>query len=114
TRQNEEMGSTELLLSSRVGRYAPLTAVLLVAFVANMLLGVAMMTIYSTSDMLAVDGNVLFGVAQAGIGMTTAALAAIGVQLFTNTRVTTVFLSLGVAVMYFMRGFGDGLARVAD
>lgn len=114
TRQNEEAGSMELLQSARVGRYAPLSAVLLVALVVNLLLGAAMAALYSMSDTLPDEGNVLFGLAQAGVGMSFAAFAAVGVQLFTNTRITTVFLSLGVAVMFFARAFGDGLAKTVD
>lgn len=114
TRQNEEMGSTELLLSGRVDRYAPLTATLLIAVALNVLIGVGMAAVLMTSDVLSVDGNILFGIAQGSVGMTTAAFAALGVQLFTNTRVTTVFLSLGIAVMFFVRAFGDGLAKTVD
>ena len=114
TRANEETGSMELIQSARVGRFAPLGAALIIALGTNIIVAVGIATVFNASGDLPTEGNWLFGIAQGAIGMSMAALGAIAVQLFSSARVTSVFLSLSIGVMYLLRALGDGFARTVD
>ena len=106
TRGEEETGRTELLDSCVVGRYAGLTAALILAFGASILTG-----LIGTVGLLGADvppaGSVAFGAALAASGLVFAAVAAVAAQLSTSARTARgiSFAVLGAA--FALRAVGD-------
>ncbi|MGW0809051.1 ABC transporter permease [Nonomuraea sp. NPDC002799] len=112
TRQNEENGRGELLGAGSVGRYAGLTAALVVVAGANLLLG-ATLTGTLLGAGLAADGALAFGAATAACGLAFAGLAAVAAQLFQSGRAANAFAATAVGVSYLIRGVGDALGERA-
>ncbi|MEI6252008.1 MAG: ABC transporter permease [Mycobacteriaceae bacterium] len=106
TRGDEESGRTELLDSTVVGRYAALTAALLLAFGASAATG-----LIGTAGLLRTDvpaaGSVAFGAALTGSGLVFAAVAAVAAQLSASARTARgiAFAALGSA--FGLRAIGD-------
>jgi ABC-2 type transport system permease protein len=106
TRAEEESGRTELLDSTVVGRYAGLTAALLVAFGASIATG-----LIGTVGLLGTDvprgGSIAFGLALAASGIVFTAVAAVAAQLSTSARTARgiAFAVLGTA--FALRAVGD-------
>ncbi|MCB0931850.1 MAG: ABC transporter permease [Mycobacterium sp.] len=106
TRGDEETGRTELLDSTVVGRYAGLTAALLLAGGASLLTG-----LIGTAGLLGTDlpaaGSVAFGSALAASGLVFAAVAAVCAQLTSAARTARglAFAILGAAFAF--RAIGD-------
>lgn len=106
TRTEEETGRLELLGATVVGRYAPLTAALLVAVGANVVLGVlAGLGMISTG--LPTDGSFAFGAAWAGVGIAFAAIAAVVAQLTRSARTAIGIGAAVVGIVYVLRAVGD-------
>lgn len=106
TRVDEEQGRTELVLSTAVGRHAPMSAVLLVALAANAVMGVLVGAVL-TSYGVPVTGSYVFGASLAAFGLVVAAVAAVAVQASVHARAAT-----GVAVTFIgaatvIRAAGD-------
>ncbi|MFZ1360542.1 MAG: hypothetical protein WAS27_00715 [Candidatus Saccharimonadales bacterium] len=109
TRQNEEMGAQELLLSGHVHRTTNLVAVLLVAVATNTVLAVSIgagMAAVGAGEWGA-ESAWLYGVAFGVFGVVWAAIAALVVQLFENTRSATGMLASLIGVAFVVRGVGD-------
>jgi ABC-2 type transport system permease protein len=109
TRAEEEQGRIELLGATVVGRFAPLTAALIVSAGASLVLGLfgALAMIFSG---LPPDGSAAFGLAWACVGIAFAAIAAVLAQL---TRSAHTAIGLGAAVLgvaYVLRAVGDTAA----
>ncbi|TDH52488.1 ABC transporter permease [Mycobacterium talmoniae] len=106
TRADEETGRTELIDSTVVGRYAILTAALLVGFGASLATGVIGAAGLLTTD-VAASGSLAFGAALAGSGLVFTAVAAVAAQLSPSARVArgTAFSVLGAA--FTLRAVGD-------
>src|ERR1700735_3385015 len=86
TRADEETGRAELLDSTAVGRYASLTAALLLSFGASVTTGaIGAAGLLGTS--VPPDGSLAFGAALAGSGLVFTAGAAVGAQLSGSGRV---------------------------
>ncbi len=106
TRGDEETGRTELIDSTAVGRYASLTAALLLSFGASIATGAI-----GATGLLATDvprgGSLAFGAALAGSGLVFTAVAAVAAQLSPSARVArgTAFAVLGAA--FTLRAIGD-------
>ncbi len=112
TRKNEELGRAELLGASVVGRQATLTAVLLIAFVANLLCAL-LLYIIATSNGLPSSGAVLYGVGVGASGMFFAVMAAVMAQLFQSARAAN-SASVGVfGIALLIRGTGDATGSLA-
>jgi ABC-2 type transport system permease protein len=116
TRQSEETGAMEMLLSTRASRFAPLAAVGSVAIVMN-----GIMAILIGGGMLALrsdwgDGSVwLYSASFAAFGIAWAAVAALCAQLFESARTTNAVLAIAIGVAFVLRGVGDFLStRSAD
>jgi ABC-2 type transport system permease protein len=112
TRAEEETGRAELVGSAVVGRHAPLTAALVVALGANLLLGVAA-TVVLAAYGLPVTGSLAAGAALAGVGVTFAAVAAVTAQIASSQRGAN---GLGIAVLgaaFLLRALGDAFGSVA-
>jgi ABC-2 type transport system permease protein len=106
TRTEEETGRLELLGATVVGRSAPLTAALLVAVGANVVLGVlAALGMISTG--LPAGGSFAFGTAWAGVGIAFAAIAAVVAQLTRGARTAIGIGTAVVGIVYTLRAVGD-------
>jgi ABC-2 type transport system permease protein len=106
TRAEEECGRAELLDSTAVGRYASLTAALLLTFGASIATGLIGIAGLLTTD-VPQAGSVAFGLALAGSGLVFSAVAAVGAQLSTEARTARgiAFSVLGAA--FALRAVGD-------
>ena len=106
TRAEEETGRAELLDSTAVGRYAGLTAALLLAFGASVATGLIGIACLLTTD-AEPSGSVAFGLALAGSGLVFSSVAAVAAQLSTNARTARgiAFAVLGAA--FALRAVGD-------
>ena len=113
TRREEEAGRLELLLSSRMGRQAPLVAAVLLALGALAVLG-ALTTATFIAAGAETSGSLLYGVDLFTFGAIWVGLTAVLAQAFGHTRsVWGVGLALVVASI-IVRGIGavDGTAAV--
>ena len=106
TRAEEETGRTELLDSTAVGRYASLTAALILTFGASVAIGLIGAAGLLTTD-VPPSGSVAFGLALAGSGLVFSAVGAVAAQLSTTARTARglAFGALGVA--FALRAVGD-------
>jgi ABC-2 type transport system permease protein len=106
TRTEEEAGRLELISAGVVGRYAPLSAALIVGFGASALLGL-LTTAALTASGLGWAGGVSFGLGWAMSGVVFTTVAGITAQLTVSPRTA---VGLGMAVIglaYVMRAVGD-------
>ncbi|QCQ93115.1 ABC transporter permease [Rhodococcus sp. SGAir0479] len=106
TRTEEETGRTELLESTAVGRYASLTAALLVAAT-----GAVVSAVVGTLGLSAIglggSGATAFGAAVLAAGAVFIGVAAVAAQVSTSARLAR-GLSFGVlAVAFLLRAVGD-------
>lgn len=110
TRADEETGRAELIDSTCVGRYASLTAALLLACGASALTGAV-----GTAGLLTLDiparGSIAFGLALTCSGLVFAAVAAVAAQLSPSARFArgAAFSVLGAA--FTLRAVGDAGSR---
>ncbi|PZG21165.1 anibiotic ABC transporter [Micromonospora craterilacus] len=114
TRQNEETGRAELLGASAVGRYALLTAALVVVVGAN-LLAAALLALAFVGTGLPVAGSLAAGAAIAGVGVAFTGIAAVAAQLSVTSRGANALAAATVGVAFLLRAAGDVLGeRGAD
>ncbi|MFI1911710.1 ABC transporter permease [Nocardia sp. NPDC020380] len=106
TRAEEETGREELVASTRVGRFAGLTATLLLVYGACLLIGLLAFVSLAKSDVPAA-GSLAFGLALAGSGAVYASVAAVAAQLSTGARVARGIAFAVLAVTYTLRAIGD-------
>ena len=106
TRADEETGRTELVESTAVGRYAALTAALLLSFGASIATGVIGTAGLLTTE-VAPGGSLAFGAALACSGLVFTAVAAVAAQLSPSARFArgAAFAALGAA--FTLRAVGD-------
>ena len=106
TRAEEETGRAELIGSTSVGRYANLTAALILAFGASIVTGAIAAASLSTAPVPR-SGSVAFGLALACSGLAFSAVAAVAAQLSTSARISRgmAFAILGLA--FTLRAVGD-------
>lgn len=109
TRNEEETGRAELVRSSRVGRHATTTAVLVVTVGANLVLAVLLgWSLGSLGvETIGLSSSMLFGVALASVGVVFAAVATVTVQLNEHSRGASGLAGLAFAVAYLLRAAGD-------
>jgi ABC-2 type transport system permease protein len=110
TRADEESGRTELIGSTAVGRYAGLTAALLLTGGASILTG-----LICTAGLLPVGvpaaGSVAFGLALACTGLVFTAVTAVAVQLSSSARVARGIAFAALATSFTLRAVGDAGSR---
>lgn len=110
TRADEEAGRTELLDSTAVGRFAGLTAALLLAAGGSLLTG-----FISTAGLLMLDipaaGSVAFGLALACSGLVFTAAAGMAAQLSPSARFARGAAFSMLAAAFSLRAVGDAGAR---
>ncbi len=106
TRADEETGRLELVGSAAVGRHAALTAGLLVALSANVLLAL-LISAGLTALGLPAAGSISLALAIAGCGLVFTAVAAVTAQI-ANTARSARGVAIGVlGVIYLLRAVGD-------
>ncbi|GAB4588611.1 ABC transporter permease [Nocardia sp. IFM 10818] len=106
TRAEEETGRGELVAATRIGRFAGLTAALVMG------LGGALATgLLGTLSLLGTDvprsGSLAFGLALAGSGAVFAAVAAVAAQVSTSARTARGIAFAVLAATYTLRAIGD-------
>lgn len=106
TRGEEESGRDELLRAGVVGRRAPMTAALVVAAIANVLVG-ALVALSLISVPLAVADSVALGVGVTLCGLVFTGVALVAAQLTAGTRTMYGLTGLGLAASYALRAVGD-------
>lgn len=114
TRAEEETGRAELLGSAVVGRHARLTAALLLAFGANVVLGVAAAVAIAAPSGFGWSGALAEGMAAAGIGWVFAGIAAIGAQVFSTARGANAVAAGALGAAFLLRAVGDLTGEVTD
>ena len=106
TRADEETGRSELIDSTAVGRYASLSAALLLAGGASILTGVI-----GTAGLLTLDvpaaGSLAFGAALACTGLVFTAVAAVAAQLSSSARFGRGAAFGVLATAFTLRAVGD-------
>lgn len=103
TRLEEEDGRTELVLAGVVGRFAPLTAAMLTALVANTALIVAGTAALAGTGFDAA-GSLLLLSGFAAVGMVFAAVAALTSQLTEHARAATGWAGAVLGAAFVVRG----------
>ncbi|MEV4051465.1 ABC transporter permease [Amycolatopsis sp. NPDC049688] len=106
TRAEEDTGRAELLASAVVGRYAALTASLLVAGGASVLTGL-IQAVTMIGAGLPAAGSLAFGAAEALTGLVFTAVAAVAVQLAEYSRTANGIGTAVVGAAFLLRGAGD-------
>ncbi len=106
TRADEETGRAELLDSTAVGRYASLTAALLLSFGASVLTGaIGAGGLLTTS--VPWGGSLAFGAALACSGLVFTAVAAVAAQLSPSARFARGAAFTALATAFTLRAVGD-------
>ena len=106
TRADEETGRTELIDSTAVGRYASLTAALLLASGASILTGLVGFAGLLTADVPAA-GSLAFGLALACSGLVFTAVAGVAAQLSPSARFARGAAFAALALAFTLRAVGD-------
>ena len=106
TRGDEEAGRLELLRAGVVGRYAPVTAAMLVVAGALLATGLAVATGLMALGYEAA-GSLAVGLSMAACGVVFAALAGLTAQLTENARAASGLAIASFAVAFFVRVAGD-------
>jgi ABC-2 type transport system permease protein len=110
TRADEESGRSELLDSTVVGRYASLTAAVLLAAGASVLTGVI-----GVAGLLMLDipatGSLAFGLALTGTGLLFTAVAAVTAQVSPSARFARGAAFSVLAAAFTLRAVGDATSK---
>lgn len=104
TREEEETGRQEMLSAAVVGRRAPLTAALLAALTANVLVALLITGGLAGRD---TDGALALGLGIGATGMQFAALAAIAAQLTESARLAKGLTGATIGAAFLLRAAGD-------
>jgi ABC-2 type transport system permease protein len=109
TRAEEDSGRAELVRATVVGRHAPLTAALVAALAANLLLGAAIALSHGALGLSGMtwSGSWLYGAAHAAVGVTFAAVAAVTAQVMEHPRGASGAASAVLGAAYVARAVGD-------
>lgn len=106
TRAEEETGRLELIGAAVVGRYAALTAALIVTVGANLLLGL-LTALGLVAVRLPAAGAVALGLSWAMVGIGFAAVAAVAAQLTRGARTAKGISVAVLGLAYLLRAIGD-------
>lgn len=106
TRLEEQTGRAELVRASVVGRFAPLTSTLLLAVVANVIVGTL-----AAAALIAFDSDpsssALIGVATVGLGLVFAGVTTVTSQLSAFSSAGSGLAGAVLAASFVIRGVGD-------
>jgi len=106
TRAEEDTGRAELLASAVLGRYAALTAAVIVSSGASVLIGLLEAATLAGAG-LPVVGALAFGLATAFVGLVFTAIAAVAAQLAEYSRTANGIGAAAVGVAFLLRSVGD-------
>lgn len=106
TRAEEESGRDELVRSAPVGRHAPMTAALLVAGLASVVVGAAV-ALSLMAYRLPAAGAWANGLGVALCGLVFATIALLAAQLTSSTRAAYGITGATLGVCYALRAIGD-------
>lgn len=106
TRAEEEAGRGELLGATVVGRYAPLTAALLLSTGVSLVLA-ALTAVSLAGTGLPASGAWAFGLSWAGAGIAFAAVGALAAQVTEGARTARGLAAAVLAAAYLLRAAGD-------
>lgn len=106
TRADEETGRTELMDSTAVGRYAGLSAALILSFGASIATGAIGAAGLLTTAVPA-EGSLAFGAALACSGLVFTAVAAVAAQLSPSARFSRSTAFAVLAAAFTLRAIGD-------
>ncbi|ANN21198.1 ABC transporter permease [Amycolatopsis orientalis] len=109
TRAEEDSGRAELLASAVVGRYSALTAAVLVAGGASVLIGLIETALMIGAKMPSAGAFALGG-ATAATGLVFTAVAAVAVQVAEYSRTANGIGAAAVGVAFLLRAVGDSTA----
>lgn len=112
TRGDEEPGRLELVCAGVVGRYAALTAGVIVALAAN-LVAVPVVGVGLMSGGIAASGAFAFGFAVAAAGFVFTGIAAVTAQLTETSRAANGMAAATLAAAYLLRAVGDTTHQVS-
>ena len=110
TRHNEETGRAELIGATAVGRWAMLSAALIVAVAASLALGGLFAGVLIVSG-LDVGGAIGAGAAMASVGICFAGIAGLTAQLTSTARAASGLALATLGAAYLLRGLGDVLGQ---
>ena len=106
TRGEEQSGRSELIGAAPVGRFAPLTAALIVVTGAQILLGALV-----ALTMIGLDqpsaGSLALGASLTGVGLVFAGVAAVAVQVSQTTSAASGMVGAAIGGAYLLRAAGD-------
>ncbi|WP_350274157.1 ABC transporter permease [Kribbella sp. HUAS MG21] len=109
TRTEEESGRLELLSAGVLGRYAALTAALIVAAGTMIVLGL-LTAVALIGSGLDAKGSFAFGLMWAGAGLAFAGVAAVTAQVSEGARSANGLTAVVLGVAYVLRAIGDSSA----
>jgi ABC-2 type transport system permease protein len=106
TRANEESGRLELVGAGVVGRYAALTAALVVTCGTGIVIGL-LTALGLTAVGLPLAGSIAFGSGWAAVACSGAAIAAVAAQVTESARTANGIAATTLGVAYVLRAVGD-------
>lgn len=106
TRADEEAGRLELIGAGVVGRYAPLTAGLAIAVIADVAAAVLVLVALVAVGLPAA-GSVAFALGWLGAGVAFAVVAGVAAQLADSARPANGIALAALALAYLLRAVGD-------
>jgi len=113
TRQNEELGRSELLGATVVGRSAPLAAAVIVTLAANVVLALVLGLAILVNGQPA-EGSFLAGASVAAVGVAFTGVAAVTCQLASTTRGASGMAAAALGLAFVLSGVGNMLGTVSD
>lgn len=113
TRLEEQTGRAEIVRASVVGRFAPLTSALILALIANLLVGalIAVGLIGFGSD---ASSSLLLGAGTAGVGLVFAGVTTVTSQLSAFSSAGSGIAGAVLATAWVVRGIGDMAAAPGE
>jgi ABC-2 type transport system permease protein len=110
TRVEEQSGRAELVRASVIGRNAPLTATLVVALLANIVLAL-LLGAAATSFGYPAHGSLVFGAGVGAAGLAFAGLTALTVQVTEYSRAASGLAGAALGAAFVIRAAGDMLTE---
>lgn len=107
TRADEQTGRAELVRASVVGRYAALTACLIVAVIANVAAALIVLAVMVGVGGFGATGSLVLGVSVGASGLVFASIATVTAQLTSYSRAASSMASAVLGAAFVVRGGGD-------
>jgi ABC-2 type transport system permease protein len=113
TRLNEETGSAELISSTPVGRYASLTAALIIVVGANIITGLLIFASLAGNEELSTTGSLALGLTFSAVGITFATIAATLSQVADSSRGANSMAGMTIGLAFILRAAGDAFGTAS-